>query len=33
MKQIETIAAAENFSAIDIGKTDELNDYILELGP
>lgn len=33
MKQIEKIAVAENFSAVNVGKMNELNDYILELGP
>ena len=33
MKQIEKIAAAENFSAVNVGKLDELGDYLLELGP
>lgn len=32
MKQIEQIANATNFSAINIGKLSELNDYVLELG-
>lgn len=33
MKQIEQIATATNFSAINIGKLNELNDYVLELFP
>lgn len=33
MKQIERIAAAENFSAARVGKLDELGDFLLELGP
>lgn len=33
MKQIEKIATAENFSAVNVGKLDELGDYLLELGP
>lgn len=33
MKQIEQIATATNFSAINIGKFNELNDYVLELAP
>lgn len=33
MKQIEKIASASNFSAISVGKLDELKDYVLELGP
>ena len=33
MKQIEKIATAENFSAVNVGKLDEQGDYLLELGP
>jgi len=33
MKQIELIATASNFSATNIGKLSELNDYVLQLGP
>lgn len=33
MKQIKNIAEAKNFSAISVGKLNELNDYVLELGP
>lgn len=33
MKQIEQIATATNFSAINMGKLNELNDYVLELAP
>lgn len=33
MKTIETIAAAENFSAANVGKLSELGDYLLQLGP
>lgn len=33
MEQIEQIATATNFSAINIGKLNELNDYVLELFP
>lgn len=33
MKQIETIATAENFSAVDLGKLNEVSEYVLELGP
>lgn len=33
MKQIEQIATAANFSAINIGKLNELNNYVLELAP
>lgn len=33
MKQIEQIATATNFNAINIGKLNELNDYVLELAP
>ncbi|WP_085536534.1 cupin domain-containing protein [Massilibacteroides vaginae] len=33
MKQIEKIVVAENFSAINVGKLNELGEYVLELGP
>lgn len=33
MKQVKTIAEAKNFHAADFGKLNELNDYVLELGP
>lgn len=33
MKQIEKIAGAANFSAVDLGKLSELDGYVLELGP
>lgn len=33
MKEIKTIATAENFSAINVGKLNELGDYVLELAP
>lgn len=33
MKQIENIAKAENFSAVNLGKLTELGEYVLELGP
>lgn len=33
MKKIEQIATATNFSAINMGKLSELNDYVLELAP
>lgn len=33
MKQIEKIAEAANFSAISVGKMNELGEYVLELGP
>lgn len=33
MKQIQNIAKADNFSAIDLGKMSEIKDYVLELGP
>ena len=33
MKQVERIAEAANFSAINVGKLNELSDYVLELGP
>ena len=32
MKQIEKIAAGANFDAVSVGKSDELNDYVMELG-
>lgn len=33
MKQIEKIATAKNFSAVSVGKLNELSEYVLELGP
>ncbi len=33
MKQIGQIAAAENFTAVELGRLDDLGDYVLELGP
>lgn len=33
MKEVKTIAAAENFTAADFGKMSELSDYVLQLGP
>lgn len=33
MKKTETIAAAENFSAVNFGEMQSLGDYLLELGP
>lgn len=33
MKQIEKIATAANFTAVNVGKLSELSDYVLELGP
>lgn len=33
MKHLEKTAAGENFSAISVGKLNELNEYVLELGP
>lgn len=33
MKQMERIAAATHFSAANIGKLNELNEYVLELAP
>lgn len=33
MKQIVKTAEAENFSAINVGKLNELGEYVLELGP
>ena len=31
MKEIKNVAAAENFSAISVGKLSELSDYVIEL--
>ena len=33
MKQVTTVADRRNFSAISVGKLNELNEYVLELGP
>lgn len=33
MKQIQKLAEAENFSAVNVGKLAGLKDYVLELGP
>lgn len=33
MKQIQKLSAAENFSAINLGKIADIKDYVLELGP
>lgn len=33
MKKIETIMAADNFTAVGVGRMGELGDYVLELGP
>lgn len=33
MKQIQKLAAADNFSAINLGKIADIKDYVLELGP
>lgn len=33
MKQIEKLAEAMNFNAINLGKLSNLNEYVLELGP
>lgn len=33
MKQIEQIAAAAQFSAVNVGKLSDLSEYVLELGP
>lgn len=33
MKEIKKIAEAKNFSAISVGKLDELGEYVLQLGP
>ena len=32
MKEVKTIAENANFKAVNIGKMDELGDYVLELG-
>ena len=32
MKSIERIAAADNFTAVNAGRLDSLNDYVLEMG-
>lgn len=33
MKQIQQVAAATNFTAVNMGKLNELDDYVLELAP
>lgn len=33
MKEIKKIATAENFTAVSVGKLNELDDYVLELTP
>lgn len=33
MKEIKTVAKAENFAAVSVGKFSELGDYVLQLGP
>lgn len=33
MKEIQNIAAADNFSAINVGKLNELGNYVLKLAP
>lgn len=33
MKEMKKMAAAENFSAVSVGKLSELGDYVLELAP
>lgn len=33
MKQIQKLSAAENFSAINLGRLADIKDYVLELGP
>lgn len=33
MKEIQTIATAQNFSAINIGKLNQISEYELHLGP
>lgn len=32
MKEIQKIAAAENFSAISVGRLSEIGDYVLQMG-
>lgn len=33
MKQVAAVADGRNFSAISVGKLNELNEYVLQLGP
>ena len=33
MKQVTTVADGRNFSAISVGKLNELSEYVLQLGP
>lgn len=33
MKEIKTVAKAANFAAINVGKFNELSDYVLQLAP
>ena len=33
MKEIKKVATAENFSAISVGKLNELSEYVIELSP
>ncbi|MCI1282312.1 MAG: cupin domain-containing protein [Prevotella sp.] len=33
MKQVEMIASGKNFASINVGKLNELNQHVLELGP
>lgn len=33
MKQIQNLSSAENYSAINLGKINDVKDYVLELGP
>lgn len=33
MKQIQRLSAAENFSAVNLGKLADIKDYVLNLGP
>lgn len=33
MKEIKSVAQAANFAAINVGKLNELGDYVLQLGP
>lgn len=33
MKKVESIASAQNFQAVSVGKLNELNEYMLEISP
>ena len=33
MKQMETTADGQNFTAISVGRLSELGEYVLQLGP